>query len=444
MKTVRFAWSKVEGSLRGPFRPGEETRERIFEVAQGDSGTLRFGRLEAGPAWPEGLARLDRFAAAPEPAPGAKNATAHNDAVLCFVEESHERSVLCTRGVDGAVAWSVDPRAWIRALLGEDYVRGWKRPLPSRIPFWNYSRAPFAAKRLLARLQDPSREAPPPPIPFPELPLDDLVDSLRRLCASLAWGSAAIDRDLWPEGARAAVTVTHDVDTGWILDAERSSVLERILDTESRLGFRGAWYVVADQLDPLRHEPALRRIREAGHELGAHGWNHDGRLEYLRPEEQVARLEKVRQRFAGLDLHGLRTPWYARSHSLFAAMEDRFAYGTSVPNTSGFFSKHTRSGCCSVFPYEPRPRLVELPMTLPPDTSVSLGRRRDVIGTIAAAIVERGGVVVTTLHPQPHQSGNEAGLDSYFGLLRDLRERFDGDLWCATPMTIVERCRRWL
>jgi peptidoglycan/xylan/chitin deacetylase (PgdA/CDA1 family) len=396
-------------------------------------GSFRFGRLAAGPAWPAGLASLDRFA----PVPEAASAPAEGEAVLVFAEAGEPPRPLCARDPGGGVAWSIDPAAWIRAILDEDYVRDWKRPLPSRLPFVNYSRAPFAVKRVLARLQDPSREASPPDAPFPELPLDDFVDALRALCARLEPEGGPAD-EAWPGGARAAVAVTYDVDSSWILDPARADLLARIVDEESELGFPGAWYVVADELRLPAHEPALRRIRDAGHEVGSHGFCHDGRLQYLSPARQEERMAKVMERMAGLGVRGMRTPWYARSRGLFEAIARHFEYDSSVPNASGFFSSRTRSGCCTVFPYQAAPGIVEIPMTLPPDTAVPVERRRRVLGEIADAVVARGGLVVVTLHPQPHQSANEAGLASHLGLLRDLRERHGGRLWCATPAEVAE------
>ena len=434
MTPLQIAWSAVEPSLRGPWSAPEDVAERPFELPPPAAPALRFGRIFSGPAWPAGLPGLDRLAPAPLATGGL---AAEGDPVLLFAPSGEAPKPVCCRRRDGGVAWSIDPAAWIRTILAEDYVLGPKRPLPSRIPFVNYSRAPFALKRILTRLQDPAREAPPPEIPFPELPLDDLVERIRELCARLAWGRASAPCG-WPRGARAAVVVSHDVDSRWILDPARADLLARIIDGESALGFPAVWYVVADQLRLPAHDRALGRLRDAGHELGAHGWNHDGRLAYASPARQAERLERILQRMAGHGVSGLRTPWYARAPGLFAAIAGRFAHDSSVPNTSGFFSSRTRSGCCSLLPYEPAPGLVEIPMTLPPDTALRVERRRIALGEVAEAIIERGGVVVVTMHPQPHQSGNAAGLEAHLGLLRDLRERHGASLWCTTPGAIVE------
>lgn len=394
---------------------------------------LRFGRLASGPGWPEGLPPLDRFA----PAPQALRAPPPGEPALLFAEAGGGPRPVCVRRPDGELAWTVDPEAWIRAILDENYVLGWRRPLPSRLPFGNYSRAPFALRRLLVRLQDPAREPPPPTRPFPALPLDDLVDALRALRA----GGSRTSPSPWPGGARAAVAVTHDVDHRWILDPARADLLARVVEGEAELGFRGAWYVVAEELRLPAHERALDRLRAAGCEIGAHGLRHDGRLAYLRPDEQAEQLERALRRLDGLGVRGMRTPWYARSRELFAAIAGRFAYDSSVPTASAFFSSGTRSGCCTVFPYEAAPGLVEVPMTLPPDTGLPVARRRRALGEIADAIVARSGVVVATFHPQPHQSANEAGLAAHLGFLRDLRERHGRSLWCATPVEVAERYR---
>ena len=46
-----------------------------------------------------------------------------------------------------------------------------------------------------------------------------------------------------------------------------------------------------------------------------------------------------------------------------------------------------------------------------------------------------------TLHPQPQQSLNEAGLAHYFTFLRELTAFYGDRLWRATPSQIVSRYR---
>jgi hypothetical protein len=90
-----------------------------------------------------------------------------------------------------------------------------------------------------------------------------------------------------------------------------------------------------------------------------------------------------------------------------------------------------------VLPYCPRPGLIELPITLPPDTAIHPETGYTLLEAAAQGIAERGGAVVVTLHPQPHQSANRAGLDRYFRFLARLASASSRRLWHATPLEIA-------
>jgi len=78
-------------------------------------------------------------------------------------------------------------------------------------------------------------------------------------------------------------------------------------------------------------------------------------------------------------------------------------------------------------------------MTLPPDTSLDDSSGYASLMVLVDDIVDRGGVVVVTLHPQPHQSANERGLGGFFDFLQAVVLRHGDALWHATPREIVER-----
>ncbi len=249
---------------------------------------------------------------------------------------------------------------------------------------------------------------------------------------------------MWPSPHRAAVTLSHDVDTSWILERAQRPTVERLLTTETDLGYRGAWYITAKQFDRRRHGPAVEAIREAGHEVGAHGWNHDAKLDYLSRSRQERRMRLAAERFEGLGSTGIRTPWYCRSEQLMGVIGSHFAYSSSVPNSSAFYSRETNSGCCTVLPYRPRPGLFELPLTLPPDTTGPPDSLYPLLEGLVERIIALGGVVVATLHPQPHQSANDAGLRGFTDFIREMQERRGTELWQATPSEIVDRYRKSL
>ncbi len=414
-----------------------DMRPHSSRYARAPLPAFRFGRLISGPRWPAQLPSLDRLAAVP--ALSQRCVEAASEDVVLYFESSSERRAVCATQAGGPVHWSVDPFAWIRGVLEERYVSAWRRPLTSRLPWINYSRFPNALKGAMRRLEGSQTAEASNQIPFPAPPFDGFADRLRELCFALAFGSAPRAEGLWPSGRRAAVTVAHDVDTPWVLDARRSGMLREILDAEGSLGFRGAWYLTASTYQASRHASGVERIRAAGHEIGAHGWNHDSKLNYLSAARQEARVRKILERLGDLGVTGIRTPWYCRSAQLYSVLSRHFTYSSSVPNASAFYSSGSNSGCCTIYPYEPVEGLVELPMTLPPDTLLPREGGDALLRSLADEIVERAGVVVISLHLQPHQSANEEGLRRHFSFLGELAERHGERLWHASPSEVV----RW-
>jgi peptidoglycan/xylan/chitin deacetylase (PgdA/CDA1 family) len=439
-EVVRFDWCEEDPFLVGPWRMPESAAARPFEAPQEGAEGVRVGRITSGRGWPRSLAPIDRPAAFPVIEEDRVGSLCSSDEIVLYGDDGSQTLPLCghSEASGGAIVWNFDPTRWLQSLLAEDCVSDWVRPLPSRVPLLNYNRAPHALKGLLQPRLDPERSNP---VSFPQVPLDDLVETLRELCVTLACDQPAEPLPVWPDGRLAAVTVTHDVDTSWILEPEQRGVLGEILDAESRLGFRGAWYVTACQLDRRRHAPALSAILDAGHEIGAHGWNHDARLDYLSEDGQRRRMRRIEARMLGLGAAGFRTPWYCRSAQLMGILPDHFAYSSSVPNASAFFSRSTNSGCCTLFPYRTVGDFFEVPLTLPPDGGAEPERFYGTLRSLADRIIERRGVVMATLHPQPHQSAKSEILRAYSDFLEDLQTRRGAEIWHATPGEIVARYR---
>ncbi|MFP8877952.1 MAG: hypothetical protein VCE43_00020 [Myxococcota bacterium] len=437
--SFEFDWGNSDANLRGPYCRPAGGRPIPFAVAGGSTLDIGFAHVRSGPAYPEFLPPLDRVVPLPgltgaEPA-GAEDASV----ILSYLDDRGDWRPLCT--VEHSVVhWRLDPLLWIQAILSEEYVVRWTRPLVSRVPLVNYARAPQRLKGALQRGAQPDGAGTRAcEVDFPQLPLDDFVDLLRRLCAALCWGQQPEICDLWPEGRRAAVTITHDVDTGWIFLRRNHGQFRQILDAETSLGFRGGWFIPAAFYHRGRHGAAVRELVQAGHELGSHGWNHDAKLRYQSARRQRRRLGRIAGRFAPRCVEGMRTPWYSRCSQLFEQLASHFRYDSSVPNASGIFSTGSNSGCCTVFPYRAVDGLVELPLTLPPDDVVDPAAGYALERQATDAIVERGGVVVVILHPQPHQSANPEGIAHFTSFLRWLQSTHGQQLWSATPAEIVNR-----
>jgi peptidoglycan/xylan/chitin deacetylase (PgdA/CDA1 family) len=127
----------------------------------------------------------------------------------------------------------------------------------------------------------------------------------------------------------------------------------------------------------------------------------------------------------------LRTP------ALYAALENRFTYDSSMPDT-GLLPYS--NGCATVFPFT-HGRIVVLPLTLPADGQL-LGLRTPAAGVLAEWITKcewiaaTGGVAVILTHPERGFSAEEPMRAAYRGFVDWISAR--GDAWSATPYEIVE------
>ena len=75
----------------------------------------------------------------------------------------------------------------------------------------------------------------------------------------------------WPDGFSHSAIVTHDVET-----REGVARVDRLASLEEQHGIRSAWYFV-----PFQYKidaGLLDDLRARGHEVGVHGYNHDGQL----------------------------------------------------------------------------------------------------------------------------------------------------------------------
>ncbi len=164
---------------------------------------------------------------------------------LVSFETNRDGTRAVTVDDDGAVHVPFDFDAVFETYVSERWVArsGNRRLSPAQLDlFYRIKRlvprpAQLAARRLLIRRHGL-------PI-FPTWPVDSSVESLVRLylhCLIAANDGRDQQFDwFWPDGARAALTLSHDVET-----AEGLALAVRLADLEEELGFRssfniGAW-----------------------------------------------------------------------------------------------------------------------------------------------------------------------------------------------------------
>ncbi len=152
----------------------------------------------------------------------------------------------------------------------------------------------------------------------------------------------------WPDGVRAAASVTFDVDAESAILADapeaaaRLSVMThqaygprtgvpRLLRILERRGIRATFFVPGHTAD--RFPDTVRAIRDAGHELGHHGYCHEPAFRASAEDEETYLLRGLDalDRIAGVRPVGYRAPWWETTYRTPALLARHgFLYDSSL------------------------------------------------------------------------------------------------------------------
>ena len=275
----------------------------------------------------------------------------------------------------------------------------------------------LAARRALIRWQG---------LPdFPRWPYDDNVPRLLRFyirCATLASGLPGLHfRWFWPGRARAALILSHDVESAAGL---RGAV--RVADAEEQRGLRSSFNIVARGYPIDRG--IVRELQARGFEIGVHGVFHDRSMFSSRTQFE-AQQPALREAVESLGAVGFRSP--ATHRVVDWLPELPVAYDCSVPHSDPY--EPQPGGCCSPWPYMIGD-LVELPYTLPQDHTLFtlLGHRTPELWLQQADQLERtNGLIHCLSHPDPGYLGDARPFAIYQAFLDAMAER-EG-VWKALP-----------
>lgn len=162
-------------------------------------------------------------------------------------------------------------------------------------------------------------------------------------------GRVRAGRDLspkaWPKGARVAVGLSFDFDNETVtLRDGRDSVsqlsqgeygaragLPRVLDLLRRHQVPASFFVPA--VSALLHEPSMKAIVAAGHEVGLHGWIHErnSQLDEATERALMTRALDTLERITGRRPVGMRTPsWDYSPSTITLARELGLLYDSSL------------------------------------------------------------------------------------------------------------------
>jgi hypothetical protein len=292
------------------------------------------------------------------------------------------------------------------------------RPLFTRLPV-SYRLVPLSIRTRILRLLARIRSAEPR---FPAWPIEPSID------IGVSGGGYA--------GRRAALVITHDVDSRPELD-----LIEGLRSLERRLGVVSSWGFVPDQSWPT--EDQARRLVDEGCDVYWHDIGHDGRLPYLPIDDIRAAFDRVASQspWAPTLMRAFRSGQLLASTALMDVVAERFAVDLSIPDTERDGPYGSTAGCGTVFPFRFR-GVLELPLTLPQDVFL-----REVYGLSAeetlAAWTDKlahvklvGGVAVLNVHPIWANASRPDMLGAFERFVRAAAA--DDDLLITTPGRLSE------
>ena len=276
-----------------------------------------------------------------------------------------------------------------------------QKPLSSRLPI-SYHKVPAPLRRLVASVIGHwQRRRPERWASFPKWPLDLSADFLSDLK-----GSEPSPFQTGPT----PVLLSNDLDSPEGLE----NVVRKFLALEENAGARSSNYIVPCGWS-IDHG-LLKELKERGHEVGIHGYDHANRTAFCDSRQQRERIEGARQLIQRYSIMGYRSPSLLRTRSLLKALGEFYRYDSSIPTSGGFFPI-PNNGCSSARPFQIE-GISEIPITLPRDGSLkALGyspeESLEFWIRCGGKISRSGGVVVLLTHCESRFSGNSRAIDAY-------------------------------
>ncbi len=180
---------------------------------------------------------------------------------------------------------------------------------------------------------------------------------------------------------RSIVCLTFDFDaiSGWIARGLTSPSpisrgefgprvgVPRLLELLQRHDISASWYIPGHTLETYP-EPC-RRIFDAGHEIGHHGWTHRPPATLTRgeEEEELTRANEAIRKLTGRYARGYRSPsWDLSPHSVELLLEHGFTYDSSLMGDD-YTPYRVRQGDAVTLEaparFGPTTRLIEMPVS---------------------------------------------------------------------------------
>jgi len=266
--------------------------------------------------------------------------------------------------------------------------------------------------------------------PFPNWPVDTTVEDLNQHLLLLAMQAKGVDRVpfiwFWPDGAQAALMMTHDVEN----PAGRDHC-GAVMDLDDAHGLKSSFQVIPEERYEVP-ESFLRSIHDRGFDIEVQDLNHDGRL-YDDREEFLRRAGLINKYAKEWGAKGFRAGVLYRKPEWYGAFE--FSYDMSMPNSAPMDPQ--RGGCCTVMPYFIG-NILELPVTTIQDYTLFNVLNQysiDLWKTQIDLIRSKHGLISFIVHPDYVIEQKPRSV--YEGLLQHIRSSSqENNIWCARPSEI--------
>ena len=266
--------------------------------------------------------------------------------------------------------------------------------------------------------------------PFPKWPVDRTVERLFEKLMELALkanGNVAIPFIwFWPDGAKAAFILTHDVET-----AAGVRFCSRLMDLDNEFGFRSAFQIVPEKRYEVT-DSFLQEFRTRNFEVNVHDLNHDGNL-FREVEEFRRRAERINQHLVRFGTRGFRSGALYRQLDWYKAFN--ISYDMSVPNVGHL--EPQGGGCCTTMPYFVG-NILEIPVTETQDYSLFHILNEysiDLWKLQTETILQGNGLISLITHPD-YLIGHKA-RSTYRQLLAYLAETCKAEnVWATLPADI--------
>lgn len=252
----------------------------------------------------------------------------------------------------------------------------------------------------------------------------------------------------WPDGKQFALVLTHDVEGQRGLERVR-----KLAELEMELGFRSSFNFIPE--GGYTVPPDLRDWLIAnGFEVGVHDLHHDGRL-YSSREAFRRKAQRINDYLREWKSVGFRSGFMLRRLDWMHDIE--ILYDSSTFDTDPFEPEPEESH--TIFPYwvahpengetpapDRRPGYVELPYTLPQDSTLFLLLREqtpEIWQQKLNWIAQHGGMALVNIHPDYLQfPGDEATSSTYpvgyyRQFLEQLRKQYEDNSWQALPKDVA-------